>query len=85
MTRDRELDDRALVGGVEGDWQVTGLFGSPTDGSLSGMLCVSQGRAAIHRSNQLHPQCGLFESRKVGFGDFVLFFHICCLTINQKE
>lgn len=46
--------------------------------SLSCALLFSQGRAAIHRSNQLHPQWGLFGSMNVWFEDFEEFFHVCC-------
>lgn len=56
---------------------------SPFTGGCSLSIGVwvwdSHGRAAIHRSNQLQPQCGLFGSMNVGFEDFVWFLHICCL------
>lgn len=72
---------------IEGDWSSL-LLTSPTDDervsftdgcSLSIGLWDSHGRAAIHRSNQLHPHCGLFGSMNVGFADFDGFLHICCL------
>lgn len=71
---------------MEGD-RSSFLLTSPTDDervsftgccSLSIGVWDSHGRAAIHRSNQLHPQCGLFGSMKVGFADFDWFLHICC-------
>jgi hypothetical protein len=33
------------------------------------------GLAAIHRSSQLQPQCGLFGSTNIGFVDLELLFH----------
>lgn len=56
--------------------------------SLSG---VSHGRAAIHRSSQLQPQCGFVGSMKSKFGDLADFFHVCCVVqmfsnqINVKK
>lgn len=47
------------------------------DGSLSAAFAFSgDGRAAIHRSNQLQPQRGLFGSMNVWFAEFE-FLHVC--------
>lgn len=71
---------------MEGDWSRL-LIMSPEDDrvsfsrgcSISVAVWDSQGRAAIHRSNQLQPHCGLLGSMNVGFPDFDGFLHSCCL------
>ncbi|KAF5824158.1 hypothetical protein HanXRQr2_Chr00c193g0834211 [Helianthus annuus] len=79
---------------VEGDWSSL-LTMSPEDeerfsfkdgcSSLSVAAWDSHGRAAIHRSNQLQPHCGLLGSMNVGFPDFDGFLHICYFLCIQKR
>lgn len=45
--------------------------------SLSITFPFSHGRAAIHRSNQLQPQRGLFGSINVWFAEFEEFLQVC--------
>ncbi|GKC13946.1 hypothetical protein Tco_1010728 [Tanacetum coccineum] len=89
----RRADDGVRGDDMEGDLS-SFLLTSPTDDervsfngcgccSLSSGLWDSHGRAAIHRSNQLQPHCGLFGSMNVGFADFVWFLHICCVYQNN--
>jgi hypothetical protein len=50
--------------------------------SLSARPRLSQGRAAIHRSSQLHPHVGLVGSTNIGFIDLDEFFPFCCHNIT---
>lgn len=52
-----DTDDRALEGGVEGNWPLTCLPISST-GSFFFVVSVSHGLIAFHRSDQFHPQSG---------------------------